>query len=228
MTSAQILVVDDEPALLQVIEPLLRSRGYDVTTAATAAVALDLVRRRTIDLVMLDLGLPDLDGVNLCRRLREEHTFPIVVLSVRESEADKVAALDAGADDYLTKPFSAEELLARVRAALRRTRAGVLVSGQLVRADLTIDLDKRKVLRHGIDLRLTPREFELLVVLARQPGRVLTRQALLKAIWGPHAVEQPQNLRVLMRALRKKIEPDLARPRYLLTDPWVGYRFADE
>jgi len=202
-----------------VITPLLRSRGYEVTTAATGLAGLDLIRRRTIDMVVLDLGLPDLDGVSVCLRLREEYTIPILVLSVRESETDKVAALDAGADDYVTKPFSAEELLARVRVALRRSQSEVLVSGQLRRGDLTIDLDKRKVLRDGIDLRLTPREFELLLALARHPGRVLTRRVLLKAIWGPHAVDQPQNLRVLIRALRKKIEPDLARPRYLVTDP---------
>lgn len=226
--STCILVVDDEPALLDVMAPLLRSRGYEVTTASNATAAIDVVRRQAIDLIVLDLGLPDIDGIEVCRRIRQDSGVPVVVLSVREGETDKVEALDAGADDYVTKPFSAEELLARVRAALRRGDAGTFVSGQITRGDLTIDLDNRKVLRSGTDLKLTPREFELLLALVRHPGRVVTRRALLKAIWGRNAVDQPQHLRVLMRSLRKKIEPDAAKPRYLLTEPWIGYRFRDE
>ena len=169
--------------------------------------------------------LPDLDGIEVCGRLRETTATPIIVLSARYAERDKVAALDAGADDYVTKPFGAEELLARVRASRRRAVAAPAASGEIVRGDLTIDLDRRRVLRDGEEIRLTPKEFELLVFVAQHSDRVLTHRTILKAIWGPHSVEQPEHLRVLMAALRKKIEPEPARPRYLLTEPWVGYRF---
>jgi two-component system KDP operon response regulator KdpE len=180
----------------------------------------------TPDLVVLDLGLPDLDGVAVCRRLREGRSMPIIVLSARHAEADKVAALDAGADDYVTKPFGAGELLARVRAALRRADAGPGSAGEIVRGDITIDVERRRVIRKGVEIRLTPKEFDLLVFFAQHPDRVLTHRTILKAIWGPNAVEQPEHLRVLMAALRKKIEPDPAKPRYLTTEPWVGYRFS--
>ena len=224
---ARVLVVDDEPSILATMAPLLRSRGYEVSTAMSGKAALESVERLDPDLVVLDLGLPDLDGVEVCRLLRDGRSTPIIVLSARGAESDKVAALDAGADDYVTKPFGAEELLARVRVALRRIDTTPSTAGPIVRGDLVIDRDRHLVSRGDDKIRLTPKEFELLVFLAQHPGRVLTHRAILKAIWGPHAVDQPEHLRVLLGALRKKIEPDPARPRYIITEPWVGYRFAD-
>ena len=170
--------------------------------------ALESVERLDPDLVILDLGLPDLDGVEVCRLLRDGRSTPIIVLSARGAESDKVGALDAGADDYVTKPFGAEELLARVRVALRRIETTPSTAGPIVRGDLVIDRDRHLVSRGDDKIRLTPKEFELLVFLAQHPGRVLTHRAILKAIWGPHAVDQPEHLRVLLGALRKKIEPD--------------------
>ena len=225
---AQILLVDDEVAIQRAMSPLLRSRGYLVTVAGTGQEALDVFERDRPDLVILDLGLPDLDGTDVCRRLRERADTPILILSARGAEKDKVTALDHGADDYVTKPFGPEELLARVRAALRRSlgRDGPLY-GQLTRGDLTIDFDRRRVHRGEVEVRLTPKEFDLLTLLVTHAGRVLTHRAILKAIWGSHGNEQPEHLRVLIGQLRKKIEPNPANPRYLLTEPWVGYRFAD-
>ena len=225
--AARILIVDDEPSILATMAPLLRGRGYEVSTATTAHAALDGVDRQPPQLIILDLGLPDMDGVEVCRRLKEGRAIPILVLSARGAEQDKVAALDAGADDYVTKPFGAEELLARVRVALRRTD-GVAVSGVIRRGDLAIDLDRRRVMRGSDELRLTPKELELLLFLAQRPGRVLTHRAILKAIWGPNAVDQPEHLRVLVNSLRRKLERDPARPQYITTEPWVGYRFAEE
>jgi two-component system KDP operon response regulator KdpE len=224
---SRILIVDDEPSILATMAPLLRSRGYEVSTATTGHAALDAVDRQPPQLVILDLGLPDLDGVDVCRRLREGRAIPILILSARGAEQDKVAALDAGADDYVTKPFGADELLARIRAALRRAD-GVAPSGILRRGDLTIDVDRRRVTRGSDELRLTPKEMELLLFLAQHPGRVLTHRAILKAIWGSHAVDQPEHLRVLVNALRGKLERDPSRPQYVTTEPWVGYRFAEE
>lgn len=225
--SARILIVDDEPSILATMAPLLRGRGYDVSTATTGHAALDAVDRQPPQLVILDLGLPDIDGIEVCRRIREGRSIPILVLSARGAERDKVAALDAGADDYVTKPFGSDELLARVRAALRRADSGGTLAGQIARGDLAIDVDRRRVTRGSDEVRLTPKEFELLVFLAQHPGRVLTHRAILKAIWGPNAVDQPEHLRVLINALRRKIEISPARPKYILTEPWVGYRFAD-
>ncbi len=226
MRPAHILLVDDEVALQRTIAPLLRGRGYEVTIAGTGHDALASVERDRPDLMVLDLGLPDLDGIEVCRRTRARWDLPILVLSARGADRDKVAALDEGADDYVTKPFSPEELLARIRVALRRVfgsdRAG---TGQWQRGDLTIDFDRRLVVVGGNEVKLTPKEFELLALMARHAGQVLTNRAILKAIWGPHAVDQPEHVRVLMGQLRKKIETDPARPRYLITEPWVGYRF---
>jgi two-component system KDP operon response regulator KdpE len=224
--SQRVLVVDDEPAILATLAPLLRARGYEVFTATSGHAAIDAVDRHTPDLVVLDLGLPDLEGVEVCRRIREGRSTPILVLSARGAEPDKVAALDAGADDYVTKPFSTEELLARVRAALRRSEAGTTSAGPITRGDVTIDLDRRRVVRGDDELRLTPKEFELLLFLAQRPGRVLTHRTILRAIWGPHAVDQPEYLRVLVASLRRKLERDPGSPEYILTEPWVGYRFA--
>ncbi len=226
--ASRILLVDDEVSIQRAVVPLLRSRGFEVEAASTAKDALAAIEERAPDLVILDLGLPDMDGLEVCDRVRQRWEVPIIVLSARDLEPQKVAALDRGADDYVTKPFGPEELLARIRVALRRTLAADRpTSGQLERGDLTIDFDRRRVYRQDEEIRLTPKEFELLAFLAGCPGRVLTHRTILKQIWGPHAVDQPEHLRVLMGQLRKKIEPDPSRPRYLLTEPWVGYRFAD-
>jgi len=226
---ARILLVDDEVSLQRTMTPLLRSRGYEVVTVGTGQDALAAAGIEPPDLVVLDLGLPDMDGIEVCRRIRARWTMPIIVLSARGAERDKVGALDEGADDYVTKPFGSEELLARVRAALRRKSASDQpASGQWRRGDLVIDFDRRRVVRGDEEIRLTPKEFELLSLLARQPGRVLTSRAILKSIWGPNAVDQPEHVRVLMGQLRKKLEREPARPRYLITEPWVGYRFAGD
>lgn len=225
----QVLLVDDEVSIQRAMAPLLRSRGYTVTVAGSGREALDMFERERPDLVILDLGLPDIDGSEVCRKVRNRADTPILILSARGEEKDKVAALDQGADDYVTKPFGPEELMARVRAALRRSlgREGTL-HGQLTRGDLTIDFDRRRVHRGELEVRLSPKEFDLLTLLVTHAGRVLTHRFILKAIWGTHGIDQPEHLRVLIGQLRKKIEPDPANPRYLLTEPWVGYRFADE
>jgi two-component system KDP operon response regulator KdpE len=168
-----------------------------------------------------------MDGVEVCRRIRQTTSVPVIVLSARGAEGDKVRALDAGADDYVTKPFGAEELLARIRAALRRAESTPSATGSLARGDLVIDRDRFRVLRDGEEVRLTPKEFELLVFLAQHPGRVLTHRAILNAVWGANSTYQPEHLRVLVGSLRKKIEPNPSVPKYILTEPWVGYRFAE-
>jgi two-component system, OmpR family, KDP operon response regulator KdpE len=209
--------------------PLLRSRGYDVESAATGADALRIVPSHPPDLIVLDLGLPDIEGTEVCRRIRAQWTMPIIILSARGNEADKVAALDLGADDYVTKPFGPEELLARIRVWLRRLVSEERAeTGRMTVGDLTVDYDRRRLLRGDDEIRLTPKEFELLAFLARNPDRVLTHRAILKEVWGPNAVDQPEHLWVLVAQLRKKIEPDPSHPRYLLSEPWVGYRLATE
>ncbi len=229
MASSRILLVDEEAAIQRTVGPLLRSRGYEVDIASTGTEALDLFATRTPGLIVLDLGLPDLEGTEVCRRVRATSQVPIIVLSARGAETDKVNALDLGADDYVTKPFGPEELLARIRVALRRTgsdesgETGVLRVGAL-----TIDYDRRRVVRDDSEIRLTPKEFDLLSLLARNHDRVLTHRTILKAVWGPNAVEQPEHLWTLVAQLRKKIEPDAANPKYLLSEPWVGYRFVTE
>jgi two-component system KDP operon response regulator KdpE len=188
----RILVVDDEPNILASVVPLLRARGYDVFTAMNGRAALEALERDSPDVILLDLGLPDMDGVVVCSQIRETHSTPIVVLSARGAENDKVRALDAGADDYVTKPFGTEELLARVRVALRRVESPPS-SELIVRGGLTIDRERFRVLIDEKEIRLTPKEFELLLYLAQHPGRVLTHRAILKAIWGPHALDQPEH-----------------------------------
>jgi two-component system KDP operon response regulator KdpE len=227
MMGARILVVDDEPNILGTLTPLLRAHGYDVSTATDGHTALATLVNQPPDLMVLDLGLPDIDGVDVCSAARARSSLPIVVLSARGREADKVRALDAGADDYVTKPFGADELLARVRAALRRADATLAPAAPLVRGDLVIDAARFRVERDGREIRLTPKEFELLALLATHAGRVMTHRAILTTIWGPNAAGQPEHLRVLVGALRKKVEPEPSSPRYILTEPWVGYRFAD-
>lgn len=224
--AALILLVDDEVALQRAVEPLLRSRGYDVRVAGTARQATAVFSSDKPDLVILDLGLPDADGLDVCRWMRERSEVPILVLSARGAERDKVRALDEGADDFVTKPFGPEELLARVRSALRRVfKPDDPGTGRLEVGDLVIDFDRRRVIRADNEIRLTPKEFELLSVLARNAGRVMTHRALLKAVWGGTVADQPEHLWVLVRQLRKKIEPDASNPRYVQSEPWVGYRF---
>jgi two-component system KDP operon response regulator KdpE len=225
---AHILLVDDEISIQRAMSSLLRSRGYDVIVAGTGREALDCFARERPDLLILDLGLPDMDGGEVCRMVREQAETPILILSAKGAEKDKVVALDEGADDYVTKPFGPEELMARVRAALRRSLGrDDILHGRLQRGNLTVDFDRRRVHRDGVEIRLTPKEFELLTLLVTRAGRVLTHRTILRAIWGPHSSDQTEHLRVLVQQLRRKIEPDPAHPRYVLTEPWVGYRFAD-
>jgi two-component system KDP operon response regulator KdpE len=224
---SRILLVDDEVAIQRSVGLLLRSRGYDVEIAGTGGEALRMFAEQPPDLIVLDLGLPDLEGTEVCRRVRASSRVPIVVLSARGAEADKVNALDLGADDYVTKPFGPEELLARIRVALRRVDSEDTEEVGYFRAgDLTIDYDRRRVRRGETEIRLTPKEFELLSLLARNHDRVLTHRAILKAIWGANAVEQTEHLWTLVAQVRKKIEPDPTNPQYLLSEPWVGYRLS--
>jgi two-component system KDP operon response regulator KdpE len=227
--TARILLVDDEVSIQRAVAPLMRSRGYEVDVAGTGTDALAQVEQRSPDLVVLDLGLPDLEGTEVCRRIRSTSSVPIIVLSARGSESDKVSALDLGADDYVTKPFSPEELLARIRVALRRVfSADEAEVGRVEYGDITIDYDRHRVVRGDEEIRLTPKEFDLLSLLAHNRDRVLTHRTILKAIWGANAVDQPEHLWVLVAQLRKKLEPDPTHPRYLVSEPWVGYRFVTE
>jgi two-component system, OmpR family, KDP operon response regulator KdpE len=230
MTSAsRILLVDDDVSIQRAVAPLLRSRGYHVDVVSTGLEAVKVVEDNAPDLVVLDLGLPDLEGAEVCRRVRAHTRAPIVILSARSGEADKVATLDIGADDYVTKPFGPEELLARIRVALRRvSEAAAPELEQVNVGDITINFARHQVVRGDDDIRLTPKEFDLLALLARNADRVLTHRTILKAIWGPNAVDQPEHLWVLMAQLRKKIEPDPGTPRYLLSEPWVGYRLVSQ
>jgi len=226
---ARILLVDDEVPILRSLTPLLMSRGFTVDGATTGAAALEAFRRGPPDVIVLDLGLPDVEGNDVCRQIRSESNVPIIVLSARNRESEKIAALDQGADDYLTKPFSPEELLARIRVALRRVfSANLTPAGPLKYGDLTIDVDRHRVFRGTTEIRLTPKEFSLLSHLARHPNQVLTRRSILTAIWGPAAAEHPENLWVLISQLRKKLEDDPANPQLLVSEPWIGYRFAAE
>ena len=222
----RILVVDDEPQITRVLRTTLGAQGYEIRTANDGEQALEVLRDWTPHLVITDLAMPNLDGLALCRSIRERLQVPIIVLSVRGQERNKVEALDAGADDYVTKPFSMKELMARVRAHLRRAPAPAAAQPQLIEAgDFRIDLAAHEVAVSGRPVRLTPKEFDLLVYLAQHPGKVITHRALLGAVWGPNSVQQPEYLRVFVGQLRKKLEPDAGTPRYILTEPWVGYRF---
>lgn len=224
----RILVVDDEPQLTRVLRTGLSSHGYDVRVAADGLSALETFGDWHPDLVVTDLAMPNMDGLELCRKLRAVSTVPILVLSARGDERTKVEALDLGADDYVTKPFGIEELLARVRVALRRATmaaSSATVQTFLEAGELGIDLQTRKVTVRGREVHLTPKEFDLLLHFMRNPGKVLTHRTLLAAVWGGNYVEQNEYLRVFVGQLRKKIEADPAAPRYILTEPWVGYRF---
>ena len=220
----RILVVDDEPQIRKALDVNLRARGYDVDLAPTGEEALQLAASRHPDLVLLDLGLPGIDGIDVVRGLRGWTTVPILVLSVRETEHDKVAALDAGADDYVTKPFGMDELLARMRAALRRARP-VAEEPFVTTPDFTVDLAAKRVVARGQEVHLTPTEWGILDVLVRHPGRLVTQRHLLQQVWGPQYERETNYLRVYLAQLRRKLEPDPSRPRYLVTEPGMGYRF---
>jgi two-component system KDP operon response regulator KdpE len=221
----RILVVDDEPQITRVLRTSLSSRGYDIRVANDGETALEIMKDWTPDLVVTDLSMPNMDGLELCRRLRGTSQVPIIVLSVRGEERTKVQALDAGADDYVTKPFGIEELLARVRASLRRVPAENGQVSVIEAGEFRIDLAAHKVTVRRREVHLTPKEFDLLVYLARHAGRVVTHRALLGAIWGGQSTEQVEYLRVFVGQLRKKLEPESSSPRYIVTEPWVGYRF---
>jgi two-component system, OmpR family, KDP operon response regulator KdpE len=221
-----ILVVDDEAQITRVLKTTLSSQGYGIRTAADGEQALQEMKTWTPDLIITDLRMRNMNGLELCRRVRMQSRIPIIVLSVKGEEAIKVEALDAGADDYVTKPFSVNELLARVRATLRRASTSENKENSLIEiGDFRIDVPAHKVEVKNQEVRLTPKEFDVLVYLARHPGKVLTHRSLLAALWGANSVEQPEYLRVFVGHLRKKLEADENVPRYIITEPWIGYRF---
>jgi len=224
----RILVVDDEPQLTRVLRTGLKSHGYDVRTAADGLSGLETFNDWHPDLVITDLAMPNMNGLELCRKVRAVSPAPIIVLSAKGEEKTKVEALDIGADDFVTKPFGIDELLARIRAALRRAVTPVVNDAEptvLQEGDFRVDLESRSVTVAGREIRLTPKEFDLLTYLMRHAGKVLTHHTLLAALWGGNYVEQNEYLRVFVGNLRKKIEPDATSPRYILTEPWIGYRF---
>jgi len=224
----RILVVDDEPQLRRVLRTGLKSRGYDVRAAADGLAGLEAFNDWHPDLVITDLAMPNVDGLELCRRLRAISQVPIIVLSAKGEEKTKVEALDLGADDFVTKPFGIDELLARVRASLRRANAPPMNEATatiLDSGDFHVDLESREITVRGKAIHLTPKEFDLLVYFIKHSGKVLTHRTLLTALWGGNYVEQNEYLRVFVGNLRKKIEPDAASPRYIFTEPWIGYRF---
>jgi two-component system, OmpR family, KDP operon response regulator KdpE len=221
----RVLVVDDEQEITLVLRSGLTKHGFDVRVAGEGEAALDLFAAWLPDLVITDLSMPNMNGLKLCRRLREMSAVPIIILSVKGDEATKVEALDAGADDYVTKPFGMGELLARVRATLRRSSLDNQDGNVVEAGDFRVDFETRAVQVAGKEIRLSPKEFDLLVFFIRNSGKVLTHRTLLGKIWGGNYTDQTEYLRVFIRHLRKKIEPDPAKPRYILTDPWVGYRF---
>jgi two-component system KDP operon response regulator KdpE len=223
-----ILILEDDPQIRRFLRATLTAEGYVYHEAVTAAEGLIQVNARRPDLILLDLGLPDRDGLEVIRRVRESSQMPIVVLSARGEENDKIAALDLGADDYVAKPFGVGELLARIRAALRRSTA-VATEGAILRfGRVEIDVEKRVVKVEGEEVHLTPNEYRLLQVLIKYPGKVLTQRQLLNEVWGPHHLDQAQYLRVYIAQLRRKLEADPARPKHLQTEPGVGYRLVVE
>jgi two-component system KDP operon response regulator KdpE len=225
MTGPRVLVVDDEPQFLRALQTNLRGAGYDVTTATTAEEALSSAALQPPEAVILDLLLPDGRGTDVCRELRRWTDAPIIVVSAVGEEAEKISALDAGADDYVTKPFAIGELLARLRAALRR--AGPSMEPTLEIGELVLDLEKRSVSMAGNPVHLTPHEFELLRVLAQNEGKLLTHKTILREVWGPAYQQESSYLHVFVSQLRRKLEPDPARPRYIVTEPGAGYRLVN-
>jgi two-component system, OmpR family, KDP operon response regulator KdpE len=226
-SGTRILIVDDEPQIRRVMRTALVTSGYQSYEARTGEEALETLRDVNPDLILLDMNMPGMGGMAACREIRTLSEAAIIVLSVRDSEKDKIAALDAGADDYMTKPFSVNELLARIRANLRRLPAQAEQAQPLVLSDeLTIDLGARRVIARGEPVRLTPKEFDLLQYLLSNANKPIAHRKLLQTLWGPDYGDEVEYLRVFVSQLRKKIEPDPAHPRYILTEPWVGYRFA--
>jgi len=220
----RILVADDEVQITRVLRTALQSNGYEVSVARNGVEALTLFLETTPDLVITDLSMPEMDGVQLTREIRQRAATPIIIVSVRNQESTKIQALDEGADDYITKPFGIQELLARVRVQLRRVLEPEASPIRIHTGDFEVDIEKHQVRVRNEEVHLTPKEFELLVLFARSPERVLTHRTILKAIWGIAGVDQPENLRVLIGQLRRKIEHDPDHP-YIQTEPWVGYRF---
>jgi two-component system KDP operon response regulator KdpE len=226
VNNSRILVVDDEPQIRRVLRTALTSVGYIVTDARSGDEALEALRRDHPDLVLLDMNMPGMGGLEICREMRSTSEVAIIMLTVRNHEDDKVAALDAGADDYITKPFGTPELLARIRAALRRLPVSPGSSNQIIHLEgLEINLATRRLLVNGEEVRLTPKEFDLLNFFAANPNVPIPHGKLLQAVWGPDYGSQVEYLRVFVNQLRKKIEPNPAKPRFLLTEPWIGYRF---
>jgi two-component system KDP operon response regulator KdpE len=226
---AKLLIVDDEAQIIRVLSMACTAQGYRVKSATDGEAALSLLKSWTADLVITDLSMPKMDGVELCRALRKSSNVPILVLSVRNQEKIKVEALDAGADDFVTKPFQIDELLARIRAALRRFNNSPKAdkTAEVIIGDFRIDPGSRQVFVRGTEVHLTPKEFDLLQAMSFSPDRVITRRKLMVAVWGGYNVDQPESLRVLVGQLRRKIEPS-GEPQYILTEPWVGYRFVPD
>jgi two-component system KDP operon response regulator KdpE len=224
MVSATILVVDDEPQIRRVLRSTLTSQGYVITDAKTGEEGVESARKNKPDLVLLDVNMPGMGGIEACREIRRASEAPIIMLTVRNAERDKVLALDAGADDYVVKPFGIEELLARIRAALRRYAPGDRLPPFLSK-ELTLDFESRELTVRGQEVHLTPKEFDVLKHLIVNQGKPLTHRRILQSVWGPDYGEETENLRVIINQLRKKIETDPAHPKYIRTEPWVGYRF---
>lgn len=225
MSAARILVVDDDPQIRRVMRVTLTGQGYEVDDARNGEGALEKLRGQRFDLVLLDMNMPGMSGIEACRTIRSQSEMAIVILTVRDSDTDKIEALDAGADDYVTKPYSAPELLARIRAALRRTPSTHGPNGRLTIGGVAIDFDTREITSRGRHLRLTPKEFELLRYFVAHANKVLSHRELLQAVWGPDYGDQVDYLRVFVNQLRKKIEANPSSPVHLLTEPWAGYRF---
>lgn len=223
MNSASILVVDDEPQIRRVLRTTLSFRGYEISEASSGEAALELVRKVKPDLILLDVNLPGISGIETCKKIRRSSGTPIIMLTVRNAERDKVVALDAGADDYITKPFGIEELLARVRANLRRSASDAVPAFEA--KDFSVDFEARRVTAFGEEVHLAPKEFEVLRELMANQGKPVSHRRLLQSVWGPEYGEETENLRVVINQLRKKIERDPSQPKYILTEPWVGYRF---
>ena len=224
MNAANILVADDEPQIRRVLRSTLTSQGYVLTDAKTGEEAVDIARKDKPNLILMDVNMPGMGGIAACREIRAFSSAPIIMLTVRNAERDKVQALDAGADDYVVKPFGIEELLARIRASLRRYTTGEALP-PFAAAGLSIDFESRRLEVRGEEVHLTPKEFEVMKLLVANQGKPLTHRRLLQAVWGPDYGEETENLRVVINQLRKKIETDSAHPRFILTEPWIGYRF---